>query len=462
MKLVRAMTPFLMLAACAGSRGGDEDGGSEGMQLAVSGKAMTAASRSIAGASVRTITHVMAVNPESATADRALAEVKADGSFALSLGLDRPYVLVFVDATARGADMAVGMLRAGTLDTFSAQAAGSLDLGTVMVEPSNQTAAAGITYDALIAGLGLSADAAAYLGSVDDLSLRYANPDIDGDGVIDMQQDHHYGLDFHVRASMQVDGRDVTIADLTDAFLADSGPHVATPVFNLTSAYVEYAAALDATTYVSTAGGPSLSLQNGAAFHVTQADGSLPALPTSFSAVAFGDTRGWGADYDYGARAGLELPGSGGSPATLRYTLGASATTLTFTNVVTRTRASLTDQGSLAIFVKLNTTDGKYASIDYQWMKRASATTWVPATADEIALTIGSDGGYLSFHHTPMWSNEFGTRIPPQPSGTIAWTFQATAPSEVCSLAVSFDDKLGLRHFVGGASGNAGVTCSFN
>lgn len=460
MKLVRAMAPVLMLAACAGSRGGDDDGGGDGKQLAVSGKAMTTAARSIGGAGVRTITHVMAVNPESATADRVLAEVKADGSFELALGLDKPYVLVFVDSTARGADMAVGMLRAGTLDTFSAQAAGSLDLGTVMVEPGTQTAAAGITYDALIAGLGLSADAAAYLGAVDDLSLRYANPDIDGDGVMDLMQDHRYGLDFHVRANMQVDGHDITVADLTDAFLADAGPHVATPVFNLTSAYVEYAAALDSTIYVSTSGGPSLALQNGAAFHVSQADGSLPALPTSFSAVAFGDTRGWGADYDYGARLGLELPGSGGSPATLRYTLGASATTLTFTNVVTRTRASLTDQGSLAIFVKLNTTAGTYSSIDYQWMKRASATTWVPATAEEIALTISGDGGYLSFHHTPAWSNEFGATIPAQPSGTIAWTFQATRPADVCSLAVSFDDKLGLRHFIGGANGNAGVTCS--
>jgi hypothetical protein len=30
----------------------------------------------------------------------------------------------------------------------------------------------------------------------------------------------------------------------------------------------------------------------------------------------------------------------------------------------------------------------------------------------------------------------------------------------VCGRAVSYDDKLGLRHFIGGADANAGVTCT--
>lgn len=466
MKLLRLVAPLVMVAACAGSRdGGDDDDGNgsndNGKHLTVAGRAHMPAARSISG-SARVVTHVMAVNPQSASADRVLADVAADGSFHLDLGLGKPYVLVFIDSTARGADMIVGMFRAGTLDTMSAQIAGNLDVGDVMVEPGAQTAAVGISYDALIAGLGLSADAAAYLGSVDDLSLRYANPDIDGDGVIDMTQDHTYGLDFHVRANMRVDNHNVTVDNITDAFLATDGAHAATPVFNLTSAYVLYPASFDSTTYVDQSSGPTISLDHGAQFHVSHEDGSLPALPTSFSAVAFGDTRGWGADWDYDARVGLELPGSGGSPATLSYTLGTSATTLTFTNVVTRTRAALTDNGSLAIFLKLNTTDGHYTSLDYQWMKRASATSWVPATAEEIALTISGEGGYVSFHHTPSWSNEFGATIPPTPSGSIKWTFQATAPSELCSVAVSFDDKLGLRHFVGGADANLGVSCAFN
>ena len=81
-------------------------------------------------------------------------------------------------------------------------------------------------------------------------------------------------------------------------------------------------------------------------------------------------------------------------------------------------------------------------------------------TAEEIALVIGSDGGYVSFHHTPSWHDECGYAIPAQPSGSIAWDQAATGPGDVCGLAVSFDDKLGLRHFIGGANGNPGITCA--
>jgi hypothetical protein len=390
-----------------------------------------------------------------------LAAVRADGSFQLALDAGKPYVLVFLDSTAVGADMVVAIFRARTLDTLSPQRAGQLDLGDMMLDAQAQTAALGISYDALLTGLGLSAAAAEYLGSVDDLSLRYANPDIDGDGVIDLQQDRRYGLDFHVRANLRFGssaGRNLTVDDATNQFAAESGASVATPVFNLTSAYVLYPATLDATSYV-TQSYPS-TLQNGAVFTVAQADGSPAAEASSFSGLGFGDTRGWGPDYNYEAQVGLELPGSGGSPATMAYTLGAIGRTLTFTNIVTRTRASLTDTGTLSIFVRLNTTDGRYTSIDYKWMKRASATSWVPATAEEIALTISGAGGYLSFHHVPNWSNEFGAVVPAQPSGSIPWTWMATAPDDVCSLAVSYDDKLGLRHFIGGLDANAGVTCS--
>ena len=447
----------MVFALGCGISGGDD-------QLTISGRmaATAARTRSGADAPARTITHVMAVDPESASPHRSLAPVGKDGSFELKIDVGRPYVLVFVDDTAVGADMVVAVFRAHTLDTLSPQLAGHLELGDVTVEPMTQTAEVGIAYDELLAQLGLDAAAAEYLGAIDDLSLRYANPDIDGDGVIDLTQDRRYALDFHVRANLRIGssaGRNVTVDDVTDQFLADAGEGVATPVFNLTSAYVLYPASFDSTEYVAQ-GAPGTALQHGAAFTATQADGSLPSPATSFSGLGFGDTRGWGADYNYETVPGLELPGSGGSPATLAYTLGAIGKTLTFSNVVTRTRASLTDTGTLAIFVRLVTTDQRYASIDYKWMKRASATSWIPATADEIALTISGDGGHVTFHHTPSWHNEFGTTIPAQPAGSIPWTWAATGPDDVCGLAVSYDDKLGLRHFLGGADPNPGVSCT--
>lgn len=465
MTTLRRLAMFSMLCswsvAAGCSDGGDGDGdGDPGEQFAMSGRVANAAARTTgsSAAAARTITHVMAVNPESASPQRTLAKVAADGSFELSVEVGKPYVLVFVDANGIGADMVVAVFRANTLDTLAPQEPGSINLG-MMTVAADHTASLGISYDALLTGLGLSASAAEYLGSIDDLSLRYANPDINSDGVIDLEQNHRFALDFHVRANLRLGpgGRNVTVDDLTDHFLAETGAEVATPLFNLTSAYVLYPATFDSTDYVGQ-GPPGLTLQHGAAFTVTHADGSLAALPTSYSGLSFGDTRGWGADYNFESAVGLELPGSGGSPATLRYTLGTRGS-LTFTNVVTRTRASLTNSGTLAIFVRLNSSGGTYTGIDYKWMKRASATSWVPATAEEIALTISGDGGYITFHRMPNWSNEFGARIPAQPSGSIAWTFTASGPNDICGLAVSFDDKLGLRNFVGGADPNAGVLC---
>jgi hypothetical protein len=84
----------------------------------------------------------------------------------------------------------------------------------------------------------------------------------------------------------------------------------------------------------------------------------------------------------------------------------------------------------------------------------------VAATAEEIALTIGSEGGGMSFHVQPSWQNQTFVQIPAEPAGTIAWTGPATAPGTVCGLAVSYDDKLGLRHFIGGADPDPGVSCT--
>ena len=448
---------LLLAAGCANS----DTGG-----YTISGRigSMVTARTAAPAAGPRTITHVMAVQPVSASPMRTIAAIGADGSFTLDVTPGQPYVFVFVDSTAVGADMAVAMFRANTLDTVSPQLDGHLDMGTVTIDPSTQTATASTSYDDVIAALGLDPAAAEYLGSVDDLSLRYANPDIDGDGVIDLVEDHQFGIDFHVRSNMRrgsAAGASFTVADMTDQFFPDSGADVATPVFNLTSAYAMYPTAMDATAYIDISHPPMQLLENGAAYTVTLADGSTPAANTSFSAVGGGTGGGmssWGADYQLEGT-DLELPGSGGSPATIAYTLGASGTTLTFTNVVTRTKASLTADGTLAIFTRLNTIAGTIASIDFVWMKRA-AGAWVPATSEEISLVIGSEGGYMSFHVQPSWNNQTGVQIPATPSGNLAWPGTAVAPGTVCSIAVSYDDKLGLRHFIGGADPDPGVTCT--
>lgn len=438
---------------------GSTDGGG-GFQI--SGRVPATSKLRVAGPN-RAITHVMAVQPISASPIRTIAEVGADGAFSLAVTPGQPYVFVFVDANAVGADMAVAMFRSGSLDTVSPQQDGHLDMGMVAIDPTTQAATPGTDYATVISELGLDPAAAEYLGSVDDLSLRYANPDIDGDGVIDLLEDHQFGIDFHVRSNMRrgsAAGANFTVADMTDQFYPEAGADVATPVFNLTSAYAMYPSAMDATSYVDQSNPTMSRLTNGAAYTVTVADGSHPGANTSFSGMpSGGPMSSWGADYDLEHDAALELPGSGGSPATLAFTLGASGTTLTFTNVVTRTKASLVAEGTLSIFAKLNTSGGMVTSVDYKWLK-TQAGAWVPATADEIAVTIGSEGGFMSVHVLPNWNNQLELKIPATPSGTLPWTSTPFAPTAVCGLAISYDDKLGLRHFIGGADANPGVTCT--
>src|SRR3954462_8262243 len=96
----------LLLATGCADPGSDSDSGG----YTISGRVGTmVAARTAAPAAPRTITHVMAVQPVSASPMRTLAPVAADGSFTLEVTPGQPYVFVFVDATAVGPAMAVAM-----------------------------------------------------------------------------------------------------------------------------------------------------------------------------------------------------------------------------------------------------------------------------------------------------------------------------------------------------------------
>ncbi|HSS02797.1 MAG TPA: hypothetical protein VLM79_37305, partial [Kofleriaceae bacterium] len=123
MTMLRRLAMFSMVtAAGCGLLGGDES------KVSISGSVAMSVARTSAAAPAngRTITHVMAVNPETASAQRTIGKVASDGSFELSVDTGKPYVLVFIDSTAVGADMVVAVFRARTLDTLSPQIAGHL------------------------------------------------------------------------------------------------------------------------------------------------------------------------------------------------------------------------------------------------------------------------------------------------------------------------------------------------
>jgi hypothetical protein len=432
-----------------------------GSTATISGQLVETHSAALSTAGVETasghrITHVMAVDPESASPNRVLAAVGTDGHFSLDVNFGHPYVLVFLDASARGTQMVVAVFRARTLDTLAPLSQGDIALGQVTAKDGVATAS--VPYEDLLRQMGLSAAGAEVLGAIDDLSLRYANPDIDGDGTIDIAQDHQFQLDFHLRAQMVAgeDRRHLQVADITDQWLPESGPGAPIPDFNLGSIYAIYPAAYDGTSYVNFGAGAA-TLQNGAAFTATYADGSTAPAGSSFSPLQYGDRTGWGPDYNWSASPSLEMPGSSGQPVTLTFTLGASGHTLTFPNVLTRTHASLASYNTPVPFLRLDTSDGHLAAVEYRWMKRTADGAWIPCTAEELDLVVGDRGAFLGISHGGSKENRVEVPVGRQPAGTVPWTGPAVAPADICSMALSYDDKLGLRLFVGGVEANEGT-----
>jgi hypothetical protein len=436
----------------------------------------------------KTVTHVMAVNPQTASPDTVLSAIGADGTFSLAVKSKSPYVLVFVDSTKIGEEMIAGIFKASTLDSIAGgTSGGSTALGSLSVGTDGK--ATGISFDDLVTKLGLDKDAALTLGEVDDLSLRNANPDVDGNGLLDKEEGKSFSMDFHIRSisckgaatCSSNTGNEVTVADMTNRYYDASGASGFNANYNLASIYVVRPTSYDDTDYV-TSSGVSAVMKNGGTFTAyhgtTDVTATAPYAPTSVSGGTFSTSRQHGPDYAYTSTAGaVEMPGSGGTPAKLVFGL-AGGKTLTFPNVVTRTEAKLESIGSLAPFIQLVTasgtegdTTGVITGLKYKWMKKTSATEWTAATSAEVELIVAPDAAYAGFYLGAK-TKSFGAKIPTSvASGTIAWSsaggnlggiteaeLAAATPNTICSAAFSFDDKLGLRNFVGSPTPNSGVT----
>ena len=453
---------------------GVDDGSGDGpgadsfqVQGQVAAQAATAGSlaRPVAGIEPRVIDYVVAVAPSSQQL-RAYSEVAADGSFSLDIDTAHPWVLVFVDSSRVGADMIAGVLGAGTLDTLTPIASGGVDLGQVTVDESG-AAQAGVPYDELLAALGLDQAAAEFVGALDDVCLRYVNPDMDGDGILDVLQPdgHRFLLDFHVQRAMLEDGQSATMADLVGRFL---DPAITTSLFGGTGVYVT----VPATFWSGTREEASLVF-SGDVWYQSQESGpgsvlaGTPVVGDALMVSGTGDARSVGLY----ATPGHDLP-----QGVYQANLGPS--TVTFTSVATLTDEELASaEGTLLPFVRftpvdLGCTDScAIASIDVEWRKR-TGDAWVLATASELALTVNQSGGFASLVvGTETSTQRIGIALPAvDPAGSVPWlaasvhlegldaaAFAAITTDQLCHFGLSYDDRLGMRHFAG--IGNAVGTC---
>ncbi|HET9993441.1 MAG TPA: hypothetical protein VFQ65_33120, partial [Kofleriaceae bacterium] len=153
-------------------------------------------------------THVVASTPSHLAIQKVATPVAANGSFDLALAPGYAWSIAFVDSHQVGSAMVVGSLAAGDVDAFVPAAAGGVDLGNVTFAGRAHPS---IATGELVAALGMTASP----GTTDDLATRYANPDVDNDGVLDaLQPDRDYRLDFLAKAELTNGGHVATIDDL--------------------------------------------------------------------------------------------------------------------------------------------------------------------------------------------------------------------------------------------------------
>ena len=308
------------------------------------------------------VTHVVAISEVAHVVSRVVAPIRA-GGFTIAVTPDRPWLFVFVDDTQIGRAKTVGVFRAGTLDTLVAASPGEVDLGAIQFAAGSATAA--LDDGALHAALGLDDATAAALGAVDDFSTRYANVDLDGDGVLDAYQPGFAArLEVHADMRLVSHGRAPTLADLVagDMSMRYLGASVSARMpdkfgaFDLDTATVTF----DAAFYGLASGADSPVVPPGSPIH--------------------GADLVMGTDHNFGVygRADHRLPAG-------HYRFAVPGGALEFTDV----RPSVNPV--LAPFMRLDlpAACAQMAcvpdALHFDW-RRSTEEGWVPATDAEIAL----------------------------------------------------------------------------
>lgn len=427
------------------------------------------------GSGTKSVTHVVAISPESANPTRIVEKIGEDGLFKINVAPGRPYILVFVasDQGFKGPEMIMGIFRFPSidLDTLAPVKTGEADLGDVNIDAEKRQATVSVTLDFLLDSLGLTETEAVFFGMIDSLSLRASNPDIDGNGIIDALENKNFYMDWHIRADTYIGVERAKFSDVANAFL--TSPSFG---YSLCSGYAVYPTSYH-TGICPTGSGGSTALAAGCAFDIQSLDGTsiLGFWPhTSMSGGSFSNMNQWGPDFNPTTIPPEEMPGSTGIGVQMVYTMPGDKK-LTFWNVVTRNYASLTANGMLVPFLKFNTVDGTatgtLSSIGFEWRKLTNGS-WAAATATEVSLIVNDNGGHAAFYTQKTPGNEvgFSVKIPRDtPSGEIPWDadhvqnngagpIESATLNSFCSSAVSYDDRLGLRLFMGGFAPNDGVS----
>jgi len=410
------------------------------------------------------VTHVIAMDTDSSASH--VAEVGADGKFSLPIEKDASFVLTYIDNTKSGEEMLVSTFGSGELNSIATtDTATNIDLGAIDV--GTETATATMALEALVTAMGLSADSAATWGAIDDASLRFSNPDIDGDGKVDAASNQKFPLDFHNRFNVITkDGAAIAMSDLKNAFPPDDADVDFTgsgiyPWFEDSA----YSTPLDKYEWKFST---DVVVTGEACEGMTVGD-TLPA-DTACKLIAK-DSSG------VGKRPGIGLAAA----VTGKYTLTAGGKTFTWPNVKTSDFSG--GKGFLALFIRMDVNPSdKLLGISYRWRIKQDDGTWRAATDEEIKLIVAGAKGYISLKVDGMNSGkELGVMVPSGSEGSIVFASAAfgkegtggsaggSDPSVMLpesglteaevkagldwsrvlqNPGISYDDKLGMRFFM--------------
>jgi hypothetical protein len=375
-------------------------------------------------------THVVASTASHLAVQKIATPVAANGSFDLALAPGYAWSISFVDSHQIGSAMLVGSLAADDVDAFAPAAAGGVDLGNVTF---TDRAHPSIATGDLVAALGM----AAHPGPTDDLATRYANPDVDNDGVLDaLQPDRDFRLDFLAKAQLTNGGHVATIDDLVRGMSYIGVAYIQTgivvslpPLRDAVDHRLEGALMAFTTPYYGT--------YEGAATPVT-APGSAIGAPE----LKLGTVDGYPTIGAF-ARGGFDLPRGD-------YTVALRDQVLTFSDV-RPPHANELEGDVLVPVVQLVTAapgclaDCPLASIHAEWMGHTDGG-WNTVAA------IGH-GAHIAIVRTD--GSTLAADLPATPTSEIAWQAMSTTmtPAEMAAITTSqleyiqltYDDELGMH-----------------
>jgi len=397
--------------------------------------------------SEKSVSHVMAVSPESSSPLRIIESVASDGTFGLTVEPNRPYLIVFIDSSKTGADMVAGWFKSGDLmlvAPYSSQS-GSLDLGVLTIDEES-LAISDVEDNEILSRMNISTETAALLAAHNHFVLRYTNPDIDEDGNIDSQ---NFGMDIHHHLNLKLDSAPLKLDDIKNEFplASNIGMELLT-----SKAFVHYPESFDSTLCIDE---ESSEITEDCSVSADPDEGTTYQA-SSHALLNLTGFKGFGTIYDH--TDDKQLPGSDNSPVKIVFDFGEKS--LSFSNVINPSKTTFESNPTLVPFLKITTISERITEIGYQWNKMTEEG-WTLASNEEVKLFVSDNGGRIEIKtNTDIESNEVDKevffKIPTTASGNIAF-FQVNALAGstltnyniaipfICGISVYYDNKMGSR-----------------